>query len=248
MDYSLCESLNYNTEGISRFIVCYDIACQFFTHFHDRVRRNEYLSIPSNISIEKAIGLFHIHGHQEECFPKYSPNFIPGMGQVDGEIVETLWSQLNEVSGSTRSMAAFHRRETLDDHMNDSNWKKLVRMVPALCKKLQNARKQRDIFKKAYIDLSATVDPDVLLEWEEAEADALQQRPFNLDAMKLFDVNMTKGIDASPFLYLINVNTLIAPGQAKVELDLAEKEVKKPSGTLGLAAWLSTGIKIQESQ
>jgi hypothetical protein len=115
------------------------------------------------------------------------------MGQVDGEVVETLWSQLNEVSGSTRTMAAFHRRETLDDHMNDSNWKKLIRMVPSLCKKLRNALKQREIFRKAFDDLTNAADPETIAEWQEAEAEALHQRAFNLDAMKIFDVNMKKG-------------------------------------------------------
>jgi hypothetical protein len=196
MDYSLCQSLNYNTDGITRVIVCYDIACQFFTHFEDRVRSNPHLSIPPDISIDKAIGLFHIHGHQEDCFPKYTPNFIPGIGQVDGEIVETLWSQLNEVSGSTRSMAMFHRRETLDDHMNDSNWKKLIRMVPTLCRKLRNACRQRGVFKKAYEDLTSASDPDMIVKWQAAEADALEKRSSDLKVMSIFDVNVAKGISS----------------------------------------------------
>ena len=37
-----------------------------------------------------------------------------------------LWALLNEISRSTRGMATSHRREVMDDHMNDSNWKKLV--------------------------------------------------------------------------------------------------------------------------
>jgi hypothetical protein len=59
---------------------------------------------------------------------RYSPNFIPGSGQVDGEILETLWSSLNEISASARGMSTQHRREVLDHHMNDSNWKKLLGM------------------------------------------------------------------------------------------------------------------------
>jgi hypothetical protein len=51
-----------------------------------------------------------------------------GSGHVDGEILETLWSQLNLISGSTRGMSTSHRQEVLDDHMNDSNWKKLVKI------------------------------------------------------------------------------------------------------------------------
>jgi len=41
-------------------------------------------------------------------------------------MIETLWAPLNEISRSTRGMLTSHRREVIDDHMNDSNWKKLV--------------------------------------------------------------------------------------------------------------------------
>jgi hypothetical protein len=40
----------------------------------------------------------------------------------------------------------------------------------------------------------------------------------------------------------------VAPGQTKVELDLIEQEKKKSSGTVGMTAWISTGIKIEEAQ
>ena len=61
-----------------------------------------------------------------DCFPKFSLNFIQGIGQVDGEILETLWSITNKVSGTTRAMGKSHRSEVLDDIMYDSNWKKWV--------------------------------------------------------------------------------------------------------------------------
>lgn len=55
-------------------------------------------------------------------------NFIQGAGQVDGEIMETLWSVLDEVAGLTQGMSVAHRQEVLDDYMNDSNWKKVTRI------------------------------------------------------------------------------------------------------------------------
>jgi hypothetical protein len=152
------------------------------------------------MTIEKAIGQFHIHGHQEDCFPKYTPNFIPGIGQVDGEIIETLWSQLNEVSGSTRSMSTFHRRETLNDHMNDSNWKKLLRMVSALSRKWKNATRQRQIAQEAYEELTSSADPDMVAEWSSAEKKALNDRLVDLNAMKVFDVSLMKGTLNSLYL------------------------------------------------
>jgi len=37
-----------------------------------------------------------------------------------------LWALLNEISRSTRGMSTSHRKEVIDNHMNNSNWKKLV--------------------------------------------------------------------------------------------------------------------------
>ena len=53
-------------------------------------------------------------------------NFIEGAGQVDGEILETLWSSLDKVAGYTQGMSKAHRQEVLDNLMNDSNWKKTI--------------------------------------------------------------------------------------------------------------------------
>jgi hypothetical protein len=84
------------------------------------------------------IRLFHIHAHQDTCTLRYSPNYIAGVDQVDSDILETLWSSLNEVSSSTRSIMVAHRREVLDDHMLDSNWKKLLRMCVFLCASMEH--------------------------------------------------------------------------------------------------------------
>ncbi|KAG2035936.1 hypothetical protein BDR03DRAFT_824155, partial [Suillus americanus] len=59
---------------------------------------------------------------------RYSLNFILGAGQVDGEILETLWAPFNKISPTARSMGQAHRQEILDDHMRNSNWKKLVQI------------------------------------------------------------------------------------------------------------------------
>ncbi|KAI5996884.1 hypothetical protein F5J12DRAFT_698389, partial [Pisolithus orientalis] len=56
---------------------------------------NAYISMPDGMQICPGIGLWHVHGHHTEYFAQYAPNFIVGAGQVDGEIMETLWSSLN---------------------------------------------------------------------------------------------------------------------------------------------------------
>src|SRR5260221_3603646 len=92
----------------------------------DRVASSRHLKIPDGLELRLGISLFHIHGHQDTCLTRYLPSFIEGGRQIDGETIETLWAPLNEISRSTRGMMTSHRREVIDDHMNDSNWKKLI--------------------------------------------------------------------------------------------------------------------------
>jgi hypothetical protein len=126
IDYAICQALNYRTEGLRLAVVLYDIACQWNIHFLERVRDGPYLNIPDDMEIISGVGKFHLSSHVEECFTRFSTNFIKGLGQVDGEIVETLWSVFNTMSKSARTGSKSHRREIYDDHMRDSNWKKLV--------------------------------------------------------------------------------------------------------------------------
>ena len=128
MDYSLCKALSYNMEDLPVALVMYDIMCQYGVHLMEWVERSPELSLSSSLELRTGIGLFHIHGHQDSCLPRYSPSYIRGARQVDGEIIETLWAPLNHISQSIRGMSLVHRQEVLDAHMNHSNWKKMVRI------------------------------------------------------------------------------------------------------------------------
>ena len=90
-------------------------------------KNNSYLELPTGLThIAKAIGLFHVHGHKDECFAWYAPTFIPGAGIVDGEIIDTLWEPLNPIAPLARKASPKHCWEIMDDHINHSNWKKLI--------------------------------------------------------------------------------------------------------------------------
>lgn len=129
VDYAVCQALNDpNAAGILRTILAYDLGCLWSKYFEERVDHSPYLSIPPGLEVIMAIGDFHVRGHVPECFPRFSLMFIEGAGVVDGEIIETLWSVLNETSRSCRGATLAHRNEILDDHMNHSNWKKLIGM------------------------------------------------------------------------------------------------------------------------
>jgi hypothetical protein len=128
IDYAICQALSCGTEGLKTTMIAYDVICQWWKHFQDRVGRSHTLSIPPNMSILPAIGRLHLGGHILECFATFSLNFIQGAGQQDGEILEMLWSSLNNISGSIQAMTKAYQQEVLDTHMRDSNWKKLVGM------------------------------------------------------------------------------------------------------------------------
>ena len=127
VDYAVCEALKYHTKNLPGSIAYYDVACGWIIHFLERVLEAEYLDLPEGMKdIIAAVGKFHLNAHVQKCFAKFSPNFILGAGQVDGEIMETLWLIFNLFSCCARTMTKAHRREVYDHHMRDSNWKKLV--------------------------------------------------------------------------------------------------------------------------
>lgn len=125
VDYAFLQALSTtNMTAMESAMLIYDIACQYIVHFKTRVGDR----LPEGLIVDTAIGLMHVHGHKEDCFFRFASSFIPGAAIVAGEILESLWSVLNTVSPMTRTATLAHRAEILDDHMTDSNWKKLLNM------------------------------------------------------------------------------------------------------------------------
>ncbi|KAG2068302.1 hypothetical protein BDR04DRAFT_1025020 [Suillus decipiens] len=126
IDYSICNALNYCSADIDSSLIIYDVECQWSISFLQRVAHSKGLSMPENMHIIPAVGKFHLSAHKLACFARYSLNFIQGAGQVDGEILETLWVPFNKISLTAQSMSQAHHQEVLDNYMQNSNWKKLV--------------------------------------------------------------------------------------------------------------------------
>lgn len=123
VDWVLLQALKTtNIDAEQGAMLIYDIACQYFVHLKDRIGT----LLPDGMTLDSAIGLFHVHGHKEECFFRYATSFIPGAGVTVGEILEMLWSTLNLITPTMRTATLAHRAETIDDHASDSNHKKLL--------------------------------------------------------------------------------------------------------------------------
>ena len=114
----------YDTHHSLRLMLIYDLVCQYIIWLAYQIG----MKLPPGCTIDRAIGLLHVHGHKEDCFFQYATSFIDGSAIVAGEILESLWSSLNAVSPMARTATLAHRAELLDDHMSDSNFKKMLEM------------------------------------------------------------------------------------------------------------------------
>ncbi|KAG1729111.1 uncharacterized protein EDB91DRAFT_1085887 [Suillus paluster] len=192
-----------------------------------RVAESQGLSVPENMQIIPAVGKFHLSAHKLACFARYSLNFVQGAGHVDGEILETLWAPFNKISPTARSMSHAHRQEVLDDHMRDSNWKKIVGITKTLLTKYKRALKGVDETKSPFDELAQSLNPGKILMWEIDEKKAVEECGEYLD------------------IYQLQINK--APTMAEIRLKLTEFE-NVDDRLPGTVSWLITGINLEDLQ
>ncbi|KDQ49848.1 hypothetical protein JAAARDRAFT_200500 [Jaapia argillacea MUCL 33604] len=232
MDYILAQALNLTKiPGVTPTMVLYDIICQYGVHVTKRFLENaQYLGLSSALNLIMGIGLFHVHGHQDSCGSRYSPNYMIGVGQVDGEVIETLWARLNEITVSCRPMGHGHRTEMLDFHILNSNWQKTIGMVSSLCRKLKRAYKHVRLSAEAFADLNSVAMETQVHNWRKMEKAAAENHRDDVSAMDVYAPIMKK-----------------APTQSEIQHDLSRKE-GGVGPIKGSASWLASGIAIQEAQ
>ncbi|TFK59289.1 hypothetical protein BDN72DRAFT_734315, partial [Pluteus cervinus] len=233
MDYSLYQALkSTNIKSIKHILEIYDVMCQFSKHMEERWEEGEYLEWPSDKVLHQGIGTFHVRGHVARCFHRYALSYIQGAGMIDGEILETLWSVLNHISPCTRGASEAHRDEILDDHMNHSNWKKLVRMPRSLVSKFFRAERFVEETADALEGLTEKNNEADIEQWTLKAQEVQEQRLNKVEAMDWYTADVPKD-----------------PGRADRQLQLVEKELKEPKkGLRGIAAVLSDGLRIEEIQ
>ena len=246
VDYSVCNALKFNSDGLRESLVIYDVMCQYSVHFNDRIQdASDYLSLDPEMKVLGAIRKFHLADHVDSCFAKWTLNFMKGAGHIDGKIMETLWSGMNKISGAARSMSKAHRQETLDDYMRDANWKKTVGigkffideedssltlfLVPTLLTKLKRSQDGLDATQPAFDQLTKScIQRNLPVEaWKSAELFAMEERG---DCLRIFDINHEK-----------------APTLAQITLQLTEMK-DNLSSSVNIVDWIADGIKTQNDQ
>ncbi|QRV88425.1 hypothetical protein RhiJN_16443 [Ceratobasidium sp. AG-Ba] len=113
------------SEGCNNVGLYYDIYCHWQQHWWKRAMQ---LPIPvfEPLFFIGAIPKFHLAGHTESCYIKYSLNNMPGVGRLDAEGCERLWADANHASGSTANKGSGSREDSLNHLFQDWNWRKAI--------------------------------------------------------------------------------------------------------------------------
>ncbi|KAH6859176.1 hypothetical protein BKA70DRAFT_1245130, partial [Coprinopsis sp. MPI-PUGE-AT-0042] len=225
MDYGLQGGLRTTGALMApRLNLLYDINCQYCVNLRLRFKKTPTLDMAEDLEIVFGIGQFHVHGHQESRFARFSPQFIDGIGKTSGEILEPLWSKLNEAAWPTQTMTLAHRFEALDAHITDNNWKKLMNLLTSIPISYEKAAHEFHQMADAF--------------------DLLKQNCFRVPmALRLRsrDVKLIKEMD------VLNIALDKSASRAKVQHDLMSSE-RETNMELGVTSWVSFGFKIQENQ
>ena len=135
----------------------YNITCQYSIHLAERIGH----LLPPGLAIDQAIDLFHVHAHKDDCFFRFATTFIPGAAIIAGQIIESLWLNLNSISPTVQTATLPHRAEMLDDHACDSNHKKMLSMSENLCSRFMDANIMVDQTDAYYLDITSNVNQEI---------------------------------------------------------------------------------------
>jgi hypothetical protein len=209
MDWAFLEAIRttrvHPKQGV---FFLYDLVCSYWIYLQTRIGH----LLPRDLEIDRAIGLFHVHDHKDECFFRFASSFIPGAGIVAGEILESLWSGLNRITPSTRTATLAHRAEVIDDHACDSNHKKALGMgnsiivyqwlftdwctAGVLCNRFVQASEMVQETLQYYDQMTSMVAPALRQKWEKEIVVAESQRltkPSVMDIIGAQDIHIRPG-------------------------------------------------------
>ncbi|KAJ7775778.1 hypothetical protein B0H14DRAFT_2401678, partial [Mycena olivaceomarginata] len=183
MDYMFFRSIAGSP--LLRFFVSYDIACQWHINIWRRLAayQDPDLLVAGNKPFYTfLVPKFHLPAHIEACNLRFSFHLTPEVGQTDGEAPERGWANANPLARSTKEMGPGSRRDTLDDHFNDWNHKKIVALGTTLRKKTEVAVEEMVTTREALADLEDSLGAEDVKKWTKMaelwEKDVENPNPF----------------------------------------------------------------------
>ncbi|KDQ51516.1 hypothetical protein JAAARDRAFT_139970 [Jaapia argillacea MUCL 33604] len=129
-------------------------------------------------------------------------------------------------------MSNGHQTETLDIHMNESNWRKLIGMVLSLIKKYKKAVDGLVVTTEAFDEINASASTANVRAWLTIKKKAQGDWHIDPQSMDVYDTMIKK-----------------APTKAEMQHDLSQKENSANAGVIwGSTSWIASGLRIQETQ
>ncbi|KAJ7075957.1 hypothetical protein B0H15DRAFT_791204 [Mycena belliarum] len=111
---------------------------------------------------------FLAHASSKSCNINFSFLLTRYVGQTDGEAPERGWSYINPLATSTREMAPHLRREVLDMHFNDWNWKKILAMGKHFSQRLSDYVPAMVKTRRDTLEQERSLPPATVAEWTAA--------------------------------------------------------------------------------
>ncbi|KAJ7853723.1 hypothetical protein B0H14DRAFT_3085596 [Mycena olivaceomarginata] len=169
MDYMLWRSLE-NYDDIIQLFISYDIVCQWHKNIWKRLKAYspELREHGGKHYYVWLIPKFHLPAHIEACNITYSFNLMPFVGQTDSEALERGWANANPLASSTKEMGPGARRDTLDDHFNDWNHKKIVGLGEFLLERAKKAVENMGVYRLELLEVERGLPLQTLAVWTTA--------------------------------------------------------------------------------
>ena len=153
LNFVLLKALKFiSIDDDQGLLLIYDITCQYSIYLAERIG---HLLLPG-LAIDQAINLFHVHAHKDDCFFQFATTFIPGAAIIAGQIIKSLWLNLNGISPTVQTATLLHQAKMLSDPACDSNHKRMLSMSETLHSKFMDANTMVDQTDAYYLDIPAT--------------------------------------------------------------------------------------------
>ncbi|KAG8702211.1 hypothetical protein FRC08_003634, partial [Ceratobasidium sp. 394] len=168
-DYAIASVMKQlRDEGCDNVGVYYDIYCHWSRHWWTRAAR-----LPTPITKPAhfigGIPKYHLAGHTDSCYIRFSLNNMPGVGRLDAEGCERLWADANQASRSTANKGSGSRLDALNHIFQDWNWRKTTSIASHLVRKFNEAIAMAEEKKAQWDEFNECIAPVLRDKWSQLD-------------------------------------------------------------------------------
>ncbi|KAG1735898.1 uncharacterized protein EDB91DRAFT_1238142 [Suillus paluster] len=189
-----------DTEGCVNVLnVSYNIACQWHKNLWQCMSTMlAHLQLDHTSKLVRLfVPKFHLPAHILKCQSAFSFNFSKNVGW---------WSNINPVASSTKEMGPGSRRDTLDDHFGDWNWKKSVGLGATLLCKMNEANEEHQAHASTFEELNEALAPETTAGWR-ACVEHWEENPNNASVPNPFEMKVSTITQAAVQLKLVELES-----------------------------------------